>query len=220
MSVIAGVVRFSGAPLQAADLEAAAGRMAEPGMAEAVRWIENGAGLLVRQRHITHEDYFERQPWIGGGGRLVLIHDGRLDNRDEIASALGISLRGEVADGRLLLAALETWGTAALPRLIGDFALALWDTLNRRLILARDQLGRRTLYYHQGDGFVAFATHYRALLALPGVPRAVDELGMADFLILNVRHPVETIYRGVRRVPAATIAHFDAGGPRFERYWS
>lgn len=221
MSVIAGVVRFSGAPLQAADLEAAAGRMAESGVAETVRWIENGAGLLVRQRHITHEDYFERQPWIGGEGRLVLIHDGRLDNRDEIASALGISLRGEVAaDGRLLLAALETWGTAALPRLIGDFALALWDTLNRRLILARDQLGRRTLYYHQGDGFVAFATGYRALLALPGVPRAVDELGMADFLILNVRHPVETIYRGVRRVPAATVAHFDAGGPRFERYWS
>lgn len=221
MSAIAGIVRFSGAPLQAADLEAAAGRMAELGVDGAVRWIENGVALLVCQRHITHEDRFERQPWTSGESRSAFIYDGRLDNRDEIASALGISLRGEaVADGRLLFAALEKWGTAALPRLVGDFALALWDAPKRTLILARDQLGRRTLYYHQGQGFVAFATSYRALLALPGVPRQLDELGMADFLILNIRHPVETFYREVRRVPAATAAHFNADSLRFERYWT
>lgn len=150
-----------------------------------------------------------------------MVYDGRLDNREDIASALGISLLGEeVADGQLLLAALEKWGSAALPRLIGDFALALWDMQNRRLLLARDQLGRRTLYFHRGIDFVAFATSYRALLALPGVPRQVDELGVADFLILNVRHPVETFYRDVRRVPVATAAHFHADGLSLEPYWS
>ena len=221
MSVIAGIVRFSGELIHAADLEPAAQRLAAPGLGEAAHWIEGSAGLLVRQRFITHEDLAERQPWVGGAGRLVLVYDGRLDNRDEVASLLGISLKGDVVpDGRLLLAALERWGEAALPRLIGDFALALWDAQKRRLLLARDQLGSRTLYYHQGAGFVAFATTYRALLALPGVPKKVDELGIADFLILNVQHPVETFYEGVRRVPGASIALFDGKGLQLTRYWN
>ncbi len=221
MSAIAGIVRFDGAPVHAAELQSAANRLAAPGLAEPVYWADGPAGLLARQRHVTHEDLAERQPWQGAGGRLALVYDGRLDNREEIAAALGIRLNEEtVPDGRLLLAALERWGETALPRLIGDFALALWDKDARQLLLARDQLGRRTLYYHRGAGFVAFATTYRALLALPGVPREIDELGIADFLILNTRDAGETFYRGVRRVPRAHTAVFDAQGLRANRYWS
>lgn len=221
MSVIAGIVRFTGDSIHAADLERATQRLAAPGLGEAAHWIEGTAGLLVRQRVMTLEDMAERQPWVGGRGRLVLVYDGRIDNRDEVASLLGISLKGDVVpDGRLLLAALERWGEAALPRLIGDFALALWDAQNRRLLLARDQLGGRTLYYHQDACFIAFATTYRALLALPGVPKKIDELGIADFLILNVQHPVETFYEGVRRVPGASIALFDGNGLQITRYWN
>jgi asparagine synthase (glutamine-hydrolysing) len=221
MSVIAGIVRFTDEPVHAAELALAAQRLAAPGVGEAAHWVEGGAGLLVRQRYITHEDMHERQPWVGGGGSLVLVYDGRLDNREEVAAALGISLRdGMVPDGRLLLTALERWNDAALPRLIGDFALALWDKQSRRLLLARDQFGRRTLYYYQGTGFVAFATTFRALLGLPGVPRKVDELGIADLLILNRHHPVETFYEGVRRVPEATAAVFDGRSLRLNRYWT
>jgi asparagine synthase (glutamine-hydrolysing) len=221
MSVIAGLVRFDGAPVHADELAQAANRLSAPGVGEPAYWAGGGAAMLARQHTVTHEDMAERQPWVGGGGKLVLVYDGRLDNREEIAAALGIRLSGEVVpDGLLLLEALLRWGEAALPRLIGDFALALWDARNRKLLLARDQLGRRTLCYHHGDGFIAFASTYPALLALPGVPRELDELGIADFLVHNTGHPVETIYRGVRRTPAATGLTFSAGGMRRHRYWS
>lgn len=221
MSVIAGLLRFDGAPVHADELALAANRLSAPGVGEPAYWAAGGAAMLARQHIVTHEDMAERQPWVGGGGKRVLVYDGRLDNREEIAAALGIRLAGEVVpDGLLLLEALLRWGEAALPRLIGDFALALWDAQDRKLLLARDQLGRRTLYYHHGDGFIAFASTYPALLALPGVPREIDELGIADFLVLNTSHPVETFYRGVRRAPPATGLTFFAGGMRRHRYWS
>ncbi|HZX31474.1 MAG TPA: asparagine synthase-related protein [Rhodocyclaceae bacterium] len=220
MSVIAGVVRFSGAPVRREELGIAAARLQAPGIGDPAYWCEGPAALLARQRIVTIEDMHERQPWTSSGG-LVLVYDGRLDNREDVAGALGIPLGQEVVpDGRLLLAAVERWGSAALPRLIGDFVFALWDKTSRKLLLARDSQGRRTLLYHQGSDFVAFATTYPALLALPGVPRKIDELGVADFLILNSRHPSATFYQGVRRVPAATSMLFAGREPLVQRYWS
>ncbi len=221
MSAIAGLIRFSGQPVEPAELSMAALRLNSTGIEEAMYRVEGPAGLVIRQRIITCEDMFERQPWTGGGGKLLFCYDGRLDNREELASTLNISLKGEtVPDGRLFLAALERWGEAALPHFIGDFALVLWDKEKRRLLLACDQMGRRTLYYHQGAGFVAFASTYPALLSLPGVPKKLDELYLADFLILNTPHPQTTFYQGIQRLPSASTATFDAGGLRLHRYWS
>lgn len=219
MSVIAGIVRFSGSPVSTADLASAAARLKAPGVGEPAFWVSDRAGFLVRQRIVTNEDMAERQPWTNG--RQVMVYDGRLDNREEVAEALGLVIKGSeiIADGQLIFAALERWGQDAFAKFIGDFAVALWDIQNRRLLLARDQRGRRTLYYHHGKDFVAFATTYPALLALPGVPRKIDELGVADFLVLNMKHPVNTLYEGVRRVPKAGSAVFGANGSRISTYW-
>ena len=221
MSLIAGIIRFSGEPVIITDLEATSARMIEPGIAPPQFWSKDGAGFIVRQAVYTSEDQAEKQPWVGRGGQWILIHDGRLDNREELARELGVNLTHEtVPDGKLLLLALERWGAATLPRLVGNFVFALWDTRQRRLLLARDQMGRRTLYYHHGNGFMAFANTYPALLALPGVPNRVDVLGIADFLVLNMHHPVNTFYEQVRRIPKASSATCDANGLKFSVYWS
>lgn len=221
MSVIAGLIRFAGAPVCWEELAASSARLQAPGVGEPAYWLEGSAGLLVRQRISTPEDSFERQPWQGADGKLALIYDGRLDNRDELAAMLGIPLKGgTVPDGSLLLAALEHWGDNALPRLLGDFAFALWDKQNHKLLLARDQMGGRSLYYHRGAGFVAFATTFPALLALPGVPKKVDERVIADLLISNNHHPEQTFYQDVLRVPTASTAVFDAQDVRINRYWT
>lgn len=221
MSAIAGIVRLTGEPVGEEDLAASARRMVEPGLLEASYWTQGGTGFVSRQAIVTSEDLAERQPWTSGDGQRVLIHDGHLYNREELAAALGLSLKeATVPDGWLLLHALERWGEAALPRLIGDFVFAWWDARRQRLLLARDQMGGRALYYHQGNGFLAFASSFRALLALPGVPRKVDELGVADFLILNKHHPVNTFYEDVRRLPRAHTAHFDRSGLKFQAYWA
>lgn len=221
MSAIAGIVRLTGAPVGKEDLAASARRMLEPGLLEAQYWTQGGAGFVVRQSLVTREDQAERQPWTSDDGQRVLIHDGHLYNREELAASLGLSLTDTIApDGWLLQQALERWGEAALPRLIGDFVFAWWDVRQQRLLLARDQMGGRTLYYHQGKGFLAFASSYPALLALPGVPRKVDELGIADFLILNMHHPVNTFYEDVRRFPKANTATYDGNGLKFSTYWA
>lgn len=220
MSTIAGLIRFEGRPVDRLCLESAALRMAAPSVADPVFWCNGPAGLVVRQSVSTPEDLAERQPWLGNG-RFVMIYDGRLDNRDELIAALGLSLDPSelTPDGALLFKALERWGASALPRLIGSFALALWDTVERRLLLARDHMGRRTLYTYYGAGFVAFATTFPALLALPGVPRRLNEEKVADFLTLNFLFSEETIYDGIRRVPPATAVTVDGGGVQSTRYW-
>lgn len=87
-------------------------------------------------------------------------------------------------------------------------------------MLARDQMGGRTLYFHQGNRFLAFASSYPALLSLPGVPKKIDELGIADFLTQSTRHQERTLYEKIRRMPAASIAIFDNMGLRFSTYWN
>ena len=98
----------------------------------------------------------------------------------------------------------ERFGDAGVARCLGAFAFALWDAEARRLTLGRDCLGNRPLFYHRGPQFVAFATTLRSLLALPGVPRAIDELALAQFIAVNLREQQRTLYRGIERVPSRT----------------
>src|SRR6187401_2861925 len=83
------------------------------------------------------EDVHDRQPLLGAGGRLTLVADARLDNRDELAAALGFSpdrVRN-MCDSAMLLACIERWGEQALDRMVGNFAFALWDQAECRLLL-------------------------------------------------------------------------------------
>lgn len=213
-------MRLSGAPVMQGDLSKAASRLAHPGVGEPAFWVGGQAGMVVRQRGGADEELAERQPY--SNERLAMIFDGRLANREDLAIALGIRLNGGevVPDGRLIFSAFERWGESALPKFIGDFAIALWDVQNRKLLLARDHTGKRTLYYHHGSGFVAFATTYPALLALPGVPKKIDEMGVAQIIIANFFGQEHTPYEEVRRVPCASSAVFDVNGKRIARYWN
>lgn len=106
--------------------------------------------------------------------RFILIWDGRLDNRGELICALrgvGENLPREVAedDRQLLLHIWRAFGAEVLPRLLGDFALAIWDTEARELVLARDAMGARPLYYTMQPGFFALASEDEALVCLRGV---------------------------------------------------
>jgi asparagine synthase (glutamine-hydrolysing) len=161
---------------------------------------------------------------------LVIHRDGsglfaavaRLDNREELGDALGLA-SGELAgetDAVLIRRMDERWGDAGLARCLGAFAYASWDAHARRLTLARDCLGHRPLFFHRGPRCVVFATTLRALLAFPEVPRAIDEIELANFLALNAGAEFRTLYRGIERVPSRTVVAIDADGMRHRKYWS
>lgn len=170
---------------------------------------------------VTQEDRFDDQPLHDSD--LMLVADLRLDNRQELAEAMAISPSSlsVMADSALLFAAYKKWGADCAERLVGDFAFAAWDFRKRTLTLARDHMGQRNLYYHQGDGFFAFASEIKGLWALPEIPRTLLEQRIAQALLFDER-PVTggTGYEGIRYIPGGTLLTVDASSEiALRRYW-
>lgn len=169
------------------------------------------------------EDRADRQPLAGAGGTIALAADLRLDNRAELAAALGIAPAdsARLADSGLLLAALERWPAAeAAPHLLGDFAAALFDRERRRLVLLRDPLGQRPLFWARGPGFVAFASMPAGLHALPEMARQPDAEETARFLARLDRHGAHSYFAGVRRVEPGHVLTLGPDGESSQRYWN
>jgi asparagine synthase (glutamine-hydrolysing) len=181
----------------------------------------DGLAVASRLYPLLPEDENDRQPLFGGDGRLLLVADVRIDNRSELAGALGLDPDQTVrlADSALLLLALERWGENAVERLLGDFAFAFYDSREGKLLLARDPLGQRPLFWHRGSGFVAFSSMPAGLHALGPVPRRVDETNLIRFLGSLPRCGPESFYEGVERVEPGHVVILTRAGTSRRRYW-
>lgn len=164
------------------------------------------------------------QPMTGPSG-AVIVFNGEIYNYVELRK--GLEAAGETfateSDTEVLLRLYEREGAAALQKLVGMFAFAVWEPDRRRLFLARDRLGKKPLYYfHDGRRF-AFASEIKALLALPEVADglAMDPLALSDFLSLGYIQTPKTAFATIRRLPAACQAVFDAdhGSLSVGTYW-
>ena len=168
---------------------------------------------------ILPEDWFDRGPITRGPHTLVA--DVRIDDRDALMSALGF-LRADTAplcDAALLFEALVAWGSAALNRIAGDFALAFWDSRRSELLLARDILGVRPLMFHRSKNFFAFASMPSGLHSLPGVPYAVDPEHLAESLAMLPERGPATFFREIERVEPGHFLEVAKSGSRSSRYW-
>src|SRR5258708_410596 len=108
-------------------------------------YSSGGVKILYRAFHTTKESRRETQPHVSASG-AVITWDGRLDNRDELINELRNSLTTSSSDVAIVAAAFERWNDKCLCRLIGDWALSIWNSVNRSLILAKDPIGTRHLY--------------------------------------------------------------------------
>lgn len=141
------------------------------------------------------------------------VASSRLDNGARVSEQTG-------GENEYIRNQFEARGDAGIAELLGAFAFAHWDEPSRTLTLARDCLGQRALFFHVGQGFVAFASHLATLLALPDVPRELDERLLANFLALNHRERETTFYRGICRVPSRTVVRITNKGVAQRHYWS
>lgn len=204
MSAIFGLVGFNGWPVTRRALDAMGTVLAQHGGDRDGLWLEGRAGLGQRLKCITPEDRWERQPLATSDGGCVLVCDGRLDNRQELAETLAVSLRSP--DSAFVLSAYEKWGTQCAAHLVGALAFAIWDGREQVLLLSRSSQGERPLYYHAGRDAFAFGTTPFALFALPHVPRALDEQFVADYLARERTEPGTTFFRDVwRLLPGHTL---------------
>jgi asparagine synthase (glutamine-hydrolysing) len=170
---------------------------------------------------IAEESLQERQPHAIDQGRLFITADARIDNRDELLAALSDEFREPAAtDAEIILSAYRKWGEECPSRLLGDFAFAIWDNRQRRLFCACDPMGVKSLYYHVTARTVSFASEIKALLALPDVPRRLNEMRVAEYLTTLFEDRSGTFYRDIFRLPGAHSLTVTAEDLRLRQYWT
>ena len=218
MSGIAGLWRLDGRPTEF-DLDRMLVRLAHRGLDGAGAWRDASVALGQRMLHTTPESRHERQPLTNSEGDLVLTADARLDNREELCSLLCAPC--SAPDAELILRAYERWGERCPERLLGDFAFAIWDARRQIVFCARDHFGVKPFYYHHRPGHLfAFASEIKGLLALPDVPRRLNETRVADYLVPLLEDKEITFYEEIVRLPPAHRMTVTRAGVRIEQYWA
>lgn len=221
MSGIAGVVHFDGRPAQEALVRTMVDAMDYRGPDGIRTWCRGSAALGHCALLTTSEQLVESQPLQNASGSLVLVFDGRLDNRPELRRELlrdGARLRDD-SDAELVLRAFERWEEDCVLHLDGEFALVAWNTRTGSAFCARDRMGLRPFHYHWDGTTLAFASDVHALLGLPWVPQRLNAGMVAQALAVEHHCLRETFWEGVLRLPAATAAVVTADGMRQRRYW-
>jgi asparagine synthase (glutamine-hydrolysing) len=218
MTALAGILRFEGGETHS-DLRRMLKSQDMYGQ-HSGDWTNGPLSMGRRLFRLLPEDRRDLGPQIGGGGSLVLVADVRLDNRDEIAAALGIppSLQAAMPDSGLLLKGFEAWGIQVIERLVGDFAIAFWDNSRRQLVLARDFLGQRPLHYHRGRDFFAFASMPKGLHALAEVPYAPNQRALTKFLALLPN--TESYFKGIEKVEPGQVVVITKDALAVRSYWN
>ena len=216
------MLRFDDQPVSRSELERVANALRAHGPDRSDISVSGGIGLVHVLMRMTPEDRSDHQPYQGQSGSMITA-DLRLDNRKEILARIALESRETMAwpDSRIVLSAWEKLGDTVWPMLRGPFAVAIWDPQNRKLTLARDQIGLNVVMWHRNERFFAFATMPNGLFAMDGVRRELCEEKLADFLVLNHADHATTIYENIFRVRPAHIMQVDSRGTITQHhYWS
>ena len=222
MSAIAGIVRLDGSPCEQQPLDALARLLAQRAHDGSATWRSGEAGLVYGRLNTTPESASEPQPLVDAASLAAIVFDGRLDNRDELLDHADIAAgdRAAVGDAAIVLRTYAARGADCVDRLRGDFAFAIWDRRERRLLCARDGFGVKPFCYRATDRWIAFASEPGALARFDDdVPR-VNEGMIAEHLAGVVTSRTETLFEGILRLPAAHRLVADANGIRTTQYWT
>lgn len=217
MSGIAGVYNFQARQVDPAQLLVLGSALAERGPDGGNEIVAGPTGVIYRAFHTNAESRPERQPLLSQSGH-VLCWDGRLDNRDELLPLVGSELRGDRTEVALVLATYQKWSTGFLARLIGDFALSLWDPLRNALLLARDAFGVRPLYYFHNDDQLIWSSTLTSLLALPAIDAEVNDEYVAGCLALYPEL-ASTPYRNITAVEPGQLVIVRERQVQTLRFW-
>ncbi len=222
MCGIAGTVTFGTAPPMTRFTEQACSAMAHRGPDEEGHYHDAEAALgMCRLKVIGLVD--GSQPVYSHDRGIVCVFNGEIYNHQELRAFL--ARRGRTVNGRsdahVIPLLYEELGEDFVRELRGMFAIALYDTRTRQLLLATDRVGKKPLFYSRlADGSVAFASELSALLQHPGIERTTDPVAVDQYLSYRVIPAPHTIYRHVRKVTPGTVLTFEADQrEKSHRYW-
>jgi asparagine synthase (glutamine-hydrolysing) len=216
MSVQAGILSFDGEPIARDSLTRIGGSLAEYGPDGETTYCDGPLGLLYRPFHTTEESTMERQPHASTGGNIVSF-DGRLDNREELMLQLSGALTGDKTDVGIVATAFDRWGTDCFARLVGDWAISVWNHRHRELVLARDYMGIRHLFYHLSPDRVTWCSHL-APLALCRKNLTLCDRYIAGYLAFDPEAHL-TPYQEISAVPPGQFVRIQRAKLTIHRFW-
>lgn len=221
MCGICGILNYGTlAPAGRAALQHSADAMAHRGPDDEGFYLEGEIGLGSRRLSIIDLDG-GHQPLSNEDGMVWVVFNGEIYNYAGLRKNL--QARGHrfrtASDTEVIVHLYEEQGLGAVDRLRGMFAFALWDRRERRLVLARDRLGVKPLYFHSGPGCLAFASELRALRLLVQKSFQVDPQSVYDFFGFRYVPAPHTFYRSVNKLLPGHLLVVEKGGIRQECYW-
>ena len=217
MSVQLGILSFDGEPISCESLTRLSSTVAAYGPDGETTHCQGPVGFLYRPFHTTAEATAEHQPVVSPRGNIV-VWDGRLDNRQELIEQLQDTLRSDTTDAGIVAAAFDRWSTNCLMRIVGDWAISIWNPNNGELILARDYMGIRHLFYYLTPSRVIWCSHL-ASLALANRNLNVCDRYIAGYLAADPEADL-TPYQEIRAVPPGHLVRIRNGKVAFGRFWS
>ena len=189
-------------------------------------WIDQNAGLGFRRLSIVDLSERGNQPFVNETGMVHLVCNGEIYNAVALRQELiGMGHRFvSESDSETALHAYEEYGLDFIDRLDGMFALAVFDAARQLLVLVRDRLGIKPLYYRVGSDGIRFGSELKAILADPAVPRDIDPLAISLYITRDVVPAPYTIYRGIEKllpgeILVANLAQGSAGVSRRQYWW-
>src|SRR6187551_291907 len=221
MCGIVGTLNIDGEFIDPRVLDAMTAALAHRGPDGEGTFVDGALGLGHRRLAIIDLTDAGRQPMETPDGELVITYGGEVYNFPELReelTALGHRFRSRT-DTEVILHAYQQWGTPAIERFNGMFALAIWNRRSRELLLARDRYGIKPLYYARVGDTLMFASEVKAFLSHPrfGVKLSLPHL-VEYFTFQNI-FTDGTFFDGVRLLPAAHWLRVSSGDPELRQYW-
>lgn len=223
MCGITGLINLNGDPVSPVILKKMTDAVAHRGPDGEGHWIEGGIGLGHRRLSIIDLSPAGHQPMISTDHRFVLSYNGEIYNYRELRTELeaaGYWFRSKT-DSEVVLHALAHWGTAALLKFNGMFALALWDRKEKTLLLARDRYGIKPLYYAlQGNSF-AFGSEQKAITARSDFNRKLNKPALLEYFTFQNIFTDQTLLKDIHILKAGHYATLNTESSAFstQQYW-
>jgi asparagine synthase (glutamine-hydrolysing) len=220
MCGIFGILNLDGSPVERAALQAMARLTMHRGPDDEGFHLDGACGIGMRRLSII-DLAGGHQPLINADAHLALVCNGEIYNFRELRrelQALGHRFKTG-SDSEVVLHGYAQWGDGFLQRLNGMYGFALWDGRRRRLLLGRDRLGIKPIYVYRDARRLAFASEAKALLGLPGVSARIDPDALSSYLNLGYVAAPRSMFRGISKLPPATILTVEDGHVEERRYW-
>lgn len=217
-----GIAGFAGKSGTRDDLARMIATLKHRGPDDTGMHVAPGIALAQARLAILDLSPAGHQPMSWNDGRFEIVFNGEIYNFADIRKSLiadGVKFRS-TSDTEVILALYAREGRAAFARLAGMFAIALWDRDRRELVLARDRLGKKPLYFGVFDGTLLFASEPKAILEHPAFPRRVDPRAITEYLAFEYVPTPRSIWDGLGKLEPGTLLIWKDGVASRERFWS